>query len=304
MALLRRLSRALDTTSRLQLDDRSLFGAMGEEYASRFLEGPGIVSRVMNPILPSSDGRRTPFEADFLVYTRGNLFCIEVKHYKGRILPGPDTTTILQEKRGKYGEWLVPKVHPHPLRTANAFIRQLKPYLAERVDARFRTLYIYAVAAFVESADMSAIHSFDTGVIYVKELPAFFQHHTNIDFTRRPSHWVAEGIQQLPTSDMIVTTDQQPFKGFLTDRFLTFKKKDGTSERLAYSEIRSLSLQRHGLFSDYDQMTVLFSDGRCQTFDCVSGTIQFTNFRGERQIHKLRNVNKVVVGRANKILNL
>jgi hypothetical protein len=60
MSLLRRLSRALDTTSQLQLDQRSLFGALGEEYANRFLEGPDIVSRVTNPILPISDGRKNP----------------------------------------------------------------------------------------------------------------------------------------------------------------------------------------------------------------------------------------------------
>ncbi|MBA2394865.1 MAG: NERD domain-containing protein [Ktedonobacteraceae bacterium] len=100
MSLLRRLTRALDTTAQLQLDHRSLFGALGEEYASRFLEGPGIVSRVTNPVLPISNGRKNPPEADFLVYTRGNLFCIEVKHYKGRITGGVDDTTILQEKTG------------------------------------------------------------------------------------------------------------------------------------------------------------------------------------------------------------
>jgi Nuclease-related domain len=304
MSLLRRLARALDTTSQRQLDQRSLFGALGEEYASRFLEGPGIVSRVINPILPISDGRKNPPEADFLVYTRGNLFCIEVKHYKGRITEGFDGTTILQEKTGNYGERLAPKSHPHPLRTTKAFIRHLKSYLGEMVDTRFRTLFIYAVAAFVESADIRTIHNLDTGIIYVQELPDFFQNHTNLDFTRNPSRWIAEGIQQIPTSDLIVTTGEHPFKGFLTDHLLTFKKRDGTIERLAYSEIRSIHLQRTGLFSDYDQMTVLFSNERFREFDCASGDIHFTNFSGERQVHKLRNVNKVVVGRANKILHL
>ncbi len=304
MSLLRRLIRALDTTSQLQLDHRSLFGALGEEYASRFLEGPGIVSRVTNPILPISDGRKNPPEADFLVYTRGNLFCIEVKHYKGQITGGVDDTTILQEKTGNYGEHLSPKSHPHPLKTTKAFIWQLKSYLAETVDTRFQTVFIYAVAAFVESADLHAIHDLDAGIIYVKELPAFFQNHTNLHFARNPSRWIAEGIQHLPTSDLIMTTNEHPFKGFLTDQLLTFKKRDGTLERLTYSEIRSIHLQRTGLFSDYDHMTVLFTDGHFRDFECASGNIHFTNFSGEQQVHKLRNVKKIIVGRANKILHL
>jgi hypothetical protein len=190
------------------------------------------------------------------------------------------------------------------LKTTKAFIQQLKSYLAETVDTRFRTLFIYAVAAFVESADIRAIHNLDRGIISVQELPAFFQNHTNLNFTRTPSRWIAEGIQHLPTSDLIVTTREHPFKGFLTDQFFTFKKRDGTIERLAYSEIRSIHLQRTGLFSDYDQMTVFFTDERFRDFECASGDIHFTNFSGERQVHKLRNVKKVVVGRANKILHL
>jgi len=329
MSLLRRLSRALDTLSRPQLDGRSLFGALGEEYASQFLDGPSIVSRVINPIIPGSDQRRNPFESDFLVYTQGNLFCVEVKRYKGRITYAQasshsalgeygrshprsfvqknanniDDSKIVQEKTGNYGESLPPRTHPNPLRKTKAFIRVLKDYLVDNIDPRFRTLFVIPVVAFVEEADISAIHSFDTGMIYVRELPAFFQRCAHPTFARNPSRWVAEGIQKLPTSDLVVTTNGDPFKGFITDQMLIFKRKDGGVEQLPYQNIRAVWMQRTWLFSDFDKMTVFFSQGHFQEFECASGVIHVTSFSGERQTHKLRNVNKIVVGRTNKLLH-
>jgi hypothetical protein len=331
MSLLRRLSRALETGSSLQLDGRSLFGAQGEEYASKYLDGPMILSRVTNPIIPPSHQQRYHLESDFLVYAYGNLFCIEIKRYKGRITyapreqqdgvagrswsyrfsptrqgssVGPTDAMILQEKTGKYGEPLPPRTHSNPLKKTKAFIRPLKTYLGDHVDERFRTLFIIAVAAFVEEADISTIHSLDAGMIYVHELPTFLQQHAHPRFAQTPSRWIAEGIQQIPTSDLVVTTDNQPFKGFIMDEALVFKKRDGGIEQIPYAAIRSVWLQRTWLFSDYDHMTIFFANGSFQEFECVSGSVQMNNFTGERQVHKLRNINKIVVGRANKVLQL
>jgi hypothetical protein len=331
MSLLRRFSRALDTLSRPQLDGRSLFGALGEEYASQFLDGPAIVSRVMNPIIPATRERRNPLESDFLVYSLGNLFCIEVKRYKGKITyaskPGSDfsggrdeisrpgnmqqrgfelidESTIVQEKTGKYGERLPARTHPNPLKKTKLFIRQLKEYLGDTVDVRFRKLFIIPVVAFVEEADIQAIHSFEAGMIYVRELPTFLQRHAHPEFAHRPSRWVAEGIQRIPTSDLLLTTDDHPFKGFITDQLLSFIKRDGNVEHVPYAGIRSIWLEHTWLFSDYDKMTIFFSEGHFREFECSQGVVHATDFSGERKTHKLRNVSKIIVGRANKVLRL
>ena len=277
----------------------------------------------MNPIIPHSDWHRNPFESDFLVYTQGNLFCIEVKRYKGRItyaqqsrtssfgergrnahsqrieqenVDGVDDSMIVQQKTGNYGEPLPPKMHPNPLRKTRTFIRFLKEYLAENVDARFRTFFIIPVVAFVEEADISAIHSLKAGMIYVRELPTFFQQHAHPTFARRPSAWVVKGIQKLPASDLIITTDDEPFKGNITDSMLSFKRRDGQLEQIPYSDVRSVGVQHTWLFSDFDCLTIFFSQGHFQEYECASGVVHMTSFGGEVQTHKLRNVQKIVIG--------
>jgi hypothetical protein len=110
MSVLRRVSRASRALSRPQLDERTYFGAQGEEYASSVLDEQDIPSRVTNPIVLPSHGRSHTLESDLLVYTRGNLFCIEIKYYKGRIsYPSESANTqrtpdLIQKKTGKYGE--------------------------------------------------------------------------------------------------------------------------------------------------------------------------------------------------------
>jgi hypothetical protein len=318
MALLRRISRALETLSRPKLDGRSLFGAQGEEYASQVLEGPGIVSRVTNPIIPTTNGRSYPLEADFLVYTQGNLFCVEVKRYKGRItyLPKPridgalrdnrqsgwEDYDLLQEKIGKYGERLAPRTYSNPLKKTKTFIWHLKDYLGQHVDPRFRKVFVIPVVAFVEEADISAIHSLDEGMIWVQELPTFFEQQRHPKYARSPSRWIAEGIQQVPTSDLVVTTDHHPFKGFIRGETFVFQTRSEGVQRLPYAHIRSIWLRHTWLFSDYDPMTIFLTDGSFREYECTGGSVQMIGFDSERHTHQLRNVEKIVIGRANKLL--
>jgi hypothetical protein len=81
----RRVCRALETLSRPRLDERALYGAQGEAEASRVLALAPVLSQVMNPIIPASNGRTRILESDVLAYVQGNLFCIEIKRWKGRI---------------------------------------------------------------------------------------------------------------------------------------------------------------------------------------------------------------------------
>jgi hypothetical protein len=310
MSLLRRFSRALETLSRPHLDERSLFGAQGEASVSQLLDGPAILSRVMNPIIPPYNGRTYALESDFLVYTQGNLFCIEIKRYKGRIsyvsgVPNAQyTPALLQEKTGKYGERFAPTTHPNPLKKTRTFIWHLKNYLAEQVDARFRKVFIIPVVAFGEEADICAIHSLEDGMIAVSELPTFFERHRNLKYTRNPSHWIMKGMQQVPTSDLVLTTDHHPFKGFLAGNDFVFDTRDGGTQCFPYARIRSIRLHHIWLFSDYDPMTIFFTDGPFQEFECIGGIVQMTDLSDKPHQHRLRNVEKIVIGRANKRVRL
>ena len=59
--------------------------------------------------------------------------------------------------------------------------------------------------------------------------------------------------------------------------------------------------RREGAFSAHDNILVTYVNGGTQLFECISGEIHLKRFKGEQQVHKLRNVNKLVVGIANKV---
>ncbi len=87
--------------------------------------------------------------------------------------------------------------------------------------------------------------------------------------------------------------------GIIQDRELTFRGTGRRRYALPYTAIHSISLQRTGFFSAHDQMTVQYTNGSTQVFHSVGGEIHLQRV-GERQIHQLRNVNRIVVGVANK----
>jgi hypothetical protein len=144
------------------------------------------------------------------------------------------------------------------------------------------------VVAFVEEADISAIHSLEDGLITVAELPTFFEKHRNLKYTRHPSRWIIKGIQQVPTSDLVQTTDHHPFKGFLAGNDFIFDTRDGGRQHFPSACIHSIELSHTWLFSDYDPMTIFFTDGSFQEFECTGGTIHMTDLGGKSHLHRHR----------------
>jgi Nuclease-related domain len=324
VSFLDRLTRAFSTLSHVELDDRAKIGALGEQYAAQVIDD-SEGNWIRNPIIPHPTKPGYTLEADFLVYTRGNLFCVEIKNYKGRIsyapkyrtvqveqrdflvsryvpqtiIDGYDDSRILQEKVGNYGEAIFTKEYPNPLKKTRYFLHRLKDYLSAR-DARFQRLHIIPVVGFAEYADISAIHSFETGMIYVSEIPTFFERHAHPKFAKSPSPWILEGLQKVPTWDLVLTTNNEWMNGIIQGSELTFRGTDRRRYALPYMDIHAISLQRTGFFSAYDQMTVQYTNGSTKVFHSVGGEIHLQRV-GERQVHQLRNVNRIVVGVANKL---
>jgi len=84
MSLFQRITRAFHTLSTIELDQQSRFGALGEFYAEQVLDD-GQAICINNPIVPHPTKPDLFLESDFLIYTQGSLFCVEIKNYKGRI---------------------------------------------------------------------------------------------------------------------------------------------------------------------------------------------------------------------------
>lgn len=116
-------------------------------------------------------------EKDVLVYTRGCLFCVEVKTYRGRIsyCDGYGSTKMQREKRGYYGDVLSVDSFDNPLGGTIRFINALKAQTV-RAEPRFGGLRIIPVVTFVrfQDTDISAIHSFESGTISLQRFEKFY----------------------------------------------------------------------------------------------------------------------------------
>lgn len=62
----------------------------------------------------------------------------------------------------------------------------------------------------------------------------------------------------------------------------------------------SVELPRNDLFSAYDTLMVIDTNGQRQVLHCAKGSVRFQTLEGEQQVHHLRNVNLIEVGTLKK----
>jgi hypothetical protein len=297
MSLIRRFKRYFQAEHVPQLAMIDRAGIGGEQYADQFLEPPLVVSRIANPVLLHPDGLHF-FESDFLVYAAGTLFCLEIKNYKGTIYyANDDGAQIVQQKIGRYGEEIPAKWHRNPLRQAKSFVFHLKRYLATHVDKRFAGLYIVPVAAFVRNGDtdIGPIWNGDEGIVYVDELPSFFQAKYNPKFAERPSRWIIDGLEKVPRPDVMVTTADDVLRGFFIHTHLAFNRSDGQPMAVPFSEISQVRLSRFG-FSDSDTLLIVFRNGQQVSYVSIDGMVRLRNLHGNIISKHLRNIVSIVPG--------
>jgi hypothetical protein len=160
-------------------------------------------------------------------------------------------------------------------------------------------LYIYPVVGFSESADIRAIYDLDAGMISTTHLPEFFERHRNPSKPQEPPSWLRNVLQRIPTWDHILTTQGERINGVLLDRALIFQGEKKQIHHVPYRTIHTVALQRSGLFSAYDHLTVTHLDGRSESFKSVKGELHLQRFGNQHQTHQLRNVSQILVGVAN-----
>ena len=325
MSLIDRLLRSIDTLSQVELSDIDRGGAIGEDYAAMVIDDGQQGCYIRNPLIPHPTKRGVFLETDFLVYMQGNLYCVEIKNYRGQVyypethktvlvekgwfifkrrvpqvvVDGYDYSKMIQRKMGHRGEPPTLREMPNPIHKTQRYVDQLKRYLP-RLDPRFGAFPVYPVLAFSEKTDIRAIYNFDAGILHISQLPAFFEKYGHPTFSRSPAPWIQQALRRLPTWDLVLTTRSEWLNGTLMDRDFCFKATDGRQYTLPYRQIQSIEMQREGAFSAHDVLTVAYTNGKTQSFSCVSGEIRLRRFKGEEQVHKVRNMQKLVVGIANK----
>jgi len=298
MSLWRRLQRALDTAPSIELDEGSRFGADGEEDAERVLAGTGG-GVIRNPVLPHPRKPGAVLESDFLLYAQGCLFIVEIKSLRGRIsfapadgVGTPDRTRIVQAKPGNYGEGIFYKEYPNPLAKTRSFIHHLRDYLAH-IDPRFRGLTMVPVVGFSAVSDVSAVHSFEEGMLCVSEIPTFVAARATARSGAPPPGWVVEGLARVPTWDRVQTTRGEWINGVLVDEAFVFQEPDSGLCGVPYAEVLEIGLARRGWLSDWDDLVVVRTGGRVQHGRCAGGEVRLEHF-GELQHHRLRNLRRIV----------
>lgn len=325
MSLLDRLLRSMDTFSQIEQDSVDRGGMLGEAYAEAIIDGGQQGCYIRNPMIPHPTQRGLFLETDFLVYMQGNLYCVEIKNYRGQVYyparyktvfvkkgwfifkrrvqqvvaDGYDYTRLIQQKTGYRGEAPTVREMPNPLLKTQRYVDNLKRYLS-RIDARLSVLPVYPVLAFAEKTDIRAIDNFDAGIMHISQLPAFFKKYGNPAYSHTSVSWIQQALQRLPTWDLVLTSRNEWLNGVLSGRDFSFKATDGHHYALPYAQIHTIEVAGGGTFSASDTLTVTYMNGKQQVFSCVSGEVHLKRFKGEEQIHKIRNMKKLVVGIANK----
>lgn len=291
MALWDRLFRLLSNFGQQQLDPRILAGVQGEEYATEIIRSTNPHCHVPNAIAPSVHPGGWVCETDHIVLSEGTIFVVEVKNYKGRLLWADDKrSNLLQIKSGRYGESIAPKRLKNPAHQARGFVHPAKQYLARACDRRFEHLRIEAVGAFTRNGDISAIHSFEDGLVYVDELPALFSMRRNERFANRPSEWIVTGLEALPRLDVVRTAEGHHFRGFLQGSHLQYRGPEQQEYGWEWRQIEWIYLERSGVFSSHDKVILQLRSGRRVESQAVQGIVRVLDLEGQLSEHKLSNL--------------
>ena len=288
MALWDRLSRVLASFRQERLGERELVGIQGEEYATDVIARLNPQCHIPNAVVPSANGRYC--ETDHVVLVGGTVFIVEVKNFKGRLVwEDASERGLMHWKAGNYGETILPKPAKNPLAQARSYIRPAKAYLSTRCDRRFANVYMEPVGVFTRTADITAIHSLEKGLIYLEELPAFFASRRNDRFAEHPSAWLLGGLRALPRLDVIRSKDGQLFRGFLEGSYLEYRGPDRRNYQWPWHDLEWIYLES-GFFSSTDRVTVQLRSGQKLESAAVQGLVKIVSLDGQRSEHRLSNL--------------
>lgn len=329
MSFFNRLDRFLDSFSKVTNDEITTFGMEGERAAHKQMKNDdGLI--IYNPIVPHPKDETKFLETDMLVYKNGRVYCVEVKNYKGKITFRPiykvvyvekrfllffkykvkktivgewDDSVIIKSKVGNHNEGVFTQEYPNPMRKTKGYINQLKKYLSID-DKRFNKVFITPIVAFNrKNTDISDIHSFEDGYIYIDELKNYLEWKSSEAKTNQ--FWITEGLSNLPTWDTVITTSNEEIYGLIHDDYINLIDEEGEKVKLKLREVVQIRLERGLFFSKEDKVKVVFSDNTTKTYKNVNETIALNKF-GKIQKHNISNLTCINVGsqilRANNYL--
>lgn len=319
MSFFDRLNRFVDSFDNISNDEKVKFGMEGERIAKKAINHKdGLI--LNNPIIPHPNNKDKFLETDMIVYKNGRIYCIEVKNYKGKITFKPiyedkyvekrflfffkfkvldtvlskwDDSVIIKTKVGNYKEGTFTNEYQNPMKKTKNYIYNLKGYL-RKTDCRFNGLFVIPVVAFNrKNSDISAIHSFEEGYIYIDEIKKYIEKTSSINEDNQL--WIINGLSELPSWDTLITSNKEEIYGVIKGDFIILRNDNGNAEKLSLSNILYVKLERGKIFSKEDIATVTFVDGRDVKYKNIDGVVTLDKF-GELQKHNISNLNYIDVG--------
>ncbi|OMH41219.1 nuclease-related domain-containing protein [Desulfurobacterium indicum] len=271
---------------------------------------------LINRLIPDKKNYRWFGEIDAVIYGEGNVYCVEVKRYKGiidflqkkRVITKKslifkreieiesgeidDSKIVVYRKTYDYED---SKIYPNPMLRTKSRIEKLKEYLISK-DRRFVKVAFIPVVAFCDGdSDISKIHSFDKGFIYVSEILDFIKFCKNKRFAEVYQSWIKDGIESLPTWDYIKNTEGEWIYGELVEDEFSCKTREDGIYRIPYCDVRAIFV--HDLDSHY-LLVVRKLDGSSEEIPVTKGKVKFNKFDRICEF-SLKHIKEIYVGTKN-----
>ncbi len=290
MDIIHRTKRILLAFRNIDPDSKHNFGHMAEKYVRNMLLTTDM-HIFTNKIIKYQKSKSRYIESDIILYSGNTVFCIEVKRLKGKIFSVGGS--IVQEKHKsfekRFHNYQAKKIK-NPVTQSAFFTKTLKRHLMER-DRRFKDITFLSVVVFSKEVDMSSVHDFDGGVLYIDELLEFIYKHTDKNVTNQD--WVIRALDNLKGFDILINRNNLDILGLIVgDRFQCLGKNGAVS--IPYSNIKSISITRKTFFSSFDSIEIIKKDGKTLSIPCYEGSVSINTF-DEIQSHFLRNINRIYI---------
>ena len=270
-----------------------------------------------DPVVPGRDGR--PFSIPAIIWAEGSLFIVDFRRWKGSLsfhtktaqvkvkknflwwdyetteerVIGLDTSKIVKRKDGNYGEDTFVSTMNNPVARPTAFLHALKNWLGER-DSRWKRLKLHPVVAFIDDeTKLGPVRSIESGIVMLADLPELVRDRRNDQFLGAPAPWISEALDTLPSWDRLVTRTVDVFQGRIIDSTLGIETDHG-DDLLRIPEVEWIEVNREGILSERDELTIHLRDGSVKVAWCQRKSLQIDDGHGSVE-HKLRNLSAVVV---------
>jgi hypothetical protein len=309
-----RVFEALDNEGRYGAD---AFGREGVMSGRRSMTESGL-HVWFDPIVRRRKGDF--FSIPAVIWAEGSVFAVDFKRWKGKLkfadvtrsvkvrkrflfweyedevsqVVGVDRSNVVKAKEGNYGEDTFYRTFRNPLGKPRAYSHALKEQLS-RKERRWRGLPIYPVVAFTgDELDLGSVGSIEEGIVLLEDLPELVRWRRNERFARRPSRWIVDGLNSLPTWDRLITRTGDVFQGELLDSTLGITTFQG-DDLLRLAEVTHIDVNRDGIFSERDDLVAHLPTGDTVEGWCKWKTLRL-NERGKTVEHRVRNLSQILVG--------